>query len=125
MTDQGFSVAMSVAVTADGEDEGPTDFTVAAKSEDGVEVRLPLSRFGRYGRAIPVRFTKVEYLDKLLYKEPSEPVFQSVEIPLREFAVADARFDLETLRSVRLIFDRTPASELLISQIGIERIQAV
>jgi hypothetical protein len=60
-------------------------------------------------------------LDRLLYKEPSEPVFQSVEIPLREFAAVDRRFDAKKLRSVRLIFDRTPASELLISQIGLER----
>lgn len=116
------ALALSVAVTADGEDEGPTDFTVAAQSDNGVEVKLPLSRYRPLWPAVPVRFTKVEYLDKLLYKEPSEPVFQSVEIPLRDFAAVDARFDPKRLLSVRLIFDRTPASELLISQIGIERI---
>jgi len=68
-----------------------------------------------------VRFTKIEYLDRLLYKEPSEPVFQSVEMPLRDFVAANRQFDAKRLKSVRLIFDRTAASELLISQIGLER----
>ena len=121
IAEAGDLLTMSIAVTADGEDESPTDFSVALKSEDGVEVRLPLSGFRMLRPPMPVRFTKVEYLDRLLYKEPSEPVFQSVEIPLREFAAVDRRFDAKKLRSVRLIFDRTPASELLISQIGLER----
>jgi len=114
-------LTMSVAVTADGEDESATDFTVAAESDDGIEVRLPLSHFRTLRPAIPVRFTKVEYLDRMLYKEPSEPVFQSVEIPLREFAEKDHRFDPKRLKAMRLIFDRTPASELLISRIGLEK----
>ncbi len=121
LADQSDVLTMSVAVTADGEDESPTDFTVAMESENGVEVRLPVSRFRTLRPAIPIRFTKVEYLDRLLYKEPSEPVFQSVEMPLRDFAEADGRFDPGKLKNVRLIFDRTLASEVLISQIGLER----
>ncbi len=113
-------LTMSIAVMANGETDSPTDFTVALESEDGVAVKLPVSRFRTLRPSVPVRFTKLEYLDHLLYKEPSEPVFQSVEMPLREFAEADRRFDAKKLKTVRLIFDRTPASELLISQIGVE-----
>jgi hypothetical protein len=112
-------LSMSIAVTADGEEDRPTDFTVALESDNGVAVKLPLSRFRTLRPAVPIRFTKLEYLDHLLYKEPSEPVFQSVEIPLEDFRKADERFDPTRLRSVRLIFDRTAASELLISQIGL------
>ena len=121
LADQDSLLSMSIAVTDDGDEDGPTDFTVALESENGVEVRLPLSRFRTLRPSIPVRFTKIEYLDRLLYKEPSEPVFQSVEMPLRDFVAANRQFDAKRLKSVRLIFDRTPASELLISQIGLER----
>lgn len=114
-------LTMSIAVTADGEDENSTDFTVSLESDDGVAVRLPVSRFRTLRPSIPVRFTKVAYLDRLLYKVPSEPVFQSVEMPLEDFAAANPQFDAKKLKTVRLIFDRTPASELLISQIGFER----
>ncbi len=113
---------MSIAVMADGESDSPTDFTVALESENGVTVKLPVSRFRTLRPSVPVRFTKLEYLDHLLYKEPSEPVFQSVEMPLRDFAEVDRRFDAKKLKTVRLIFDRTSASELLISQIGMERV---
>ena len=114
-------LSMSIAVTEDGEADGPTDFTVALGTDDGVEVRLPVSQFRTLRPSIPVRFTKIEYLDRLLYKEPSEPVFQSVEMPLRDFVAANRQFDAKRLKSVRLIFDRTASSELLISQIGLER----
>jgi hypothetical protein len=121
LADKNSLLSMSIAVTEDGEAESPTDFTVELESDDGVEVRLPVSRFRTLRPSIPVRFTKIEYLDRLVYKEPSEPVFQSVEMPLRDFAAVDQRFDAKRLKSVRLIFDRTAASELLISQIGLER----
>ncbi len=121
LLDENSLLTMSIAVTADGEDDSPTDFSVALESGDGVAVKLPVSRFRTLRPSVPVRFTKLEYLDHLLYKEPSEPAFQSVEIPMRAFAEADRRFDAKKLKTVRLIFDRTPASELLISQIGVER----
>ena len=117
-------LTMSIAVTADSDDASPTDFTIELETDDGIHVRLPTNRFRTLRPSVPVRFTKLEYLDKLLYKEPSEPVFQSVEAPLKDFMAANPTFDAKKLKKVRLIFDRTPASELLISQIGLERIGA-
>ena len=113
-------LTMSIAVTDDGDAGSPADFTVALESDDSAQVRLPVSRFRVLRPSIPVRFTKLEYLDRLLYKEPSEPVFQSVEMPLRDFTGANPHFDPKKLTRVRLIFDRTPASSLLISQISLE-----
>ena len=117
-TDHDSELSMSIAVTSD--DETPTDFTIAVKSGNGVEVRLPASRYRTLWGPVPVRFTKVEYLDRLIYKQPTEPVFQSLEIPLADFAVLNPQFEPKRLKSIRLLFDRTPASELLISQIGFE-----
>jgi dienelactone hydrolase len=111
-------LTMSIAVT---DEDSPADFTVALESDDSAQVRLPVSRFRVLRPSIPVRFTKLEYLDRLLYKEPSEPVFQSVEMPLRDFMGADPRFNPKRLTRMRLIFDRTPASSLLISQISLEQ----
>jgi hypothetical protein len=112
-------VTMSIAVTDESDDENPTDFTVMLESANGAEARLPVSRFRVLRPSIPVRFTKLEYLDRLLYKEPSEPVFQSVDLPLRDFMEAGSGFDPKRLSRMRLIFDRTPACDILISQIGV------
>jgi hypothetical protein len=119
--DRNSLLTMSVAVTADDANQSPTDFTVALQSDNGAEVRLPVSRYRPLWGPVRVRFTKSEYLDRLIYKEPSEPVFQTVELPLKDFAAANPQFDPKRLKSIRLLFDRTPASGLLISQIGLER----
>jgi hypothetical protein len=57
-------------------------------------------------------------MDKILYKNASEPVFQSFALPLAAFAEQDRRFDPGRLKSVRLEFDRTPSRVLAISEIG-------
>lgn len=121
IADRDSLLTMSIAVTADDANESPTDFTVALQSDNGVEVRLPVSRYRTLQAPVPVRFTKIEYLDRLIYKEPSEPVFQTVEFPLKDFAAMNQGFEPGHLKSIRLLFDRTAASELLISQIGLER----
>jgi hypothetical protein len=56
-------------------------------------------------------------LDRKFYKSPSEPVFQSIRLPLRSFAAQNARFDITKLKTVRFEFDRTP-SRVIVSEIG-------
>lgn len=121
LADEGSLLTMSIAVTAGSENESPTDFTVALQSDNGAEVRIPVSRYRTLWSSVPVRFTKVEYLDQLVYKSPSEPVFQSLEMPLKDFAALNSGFDPRRLKVIRLLFDRTSSGELLISQVGLER----
>jgi dienelactone hydrolase len=116
-------LTLSIAAHKDDDAEtdekpGTTDFTIAMESENGGVARLPLSRFGVLLPPIDVRFMKLELLDKRFYKNPSEPVFQSIRLPLSAFAAQNSRFDPRKLKAVRFEFDRTPAREVIVSEIA-------
>jgi len=48
-------------------------------------VRLPLSRFGQLAPVMRERFTKLASLEENWYKNDSEAVLQSFELPLGQF----------------------------------------
>lgn len=96
-----------------------TDFSIAAQSTDSVTVVLPLSRFGTLLPPSKVKFTKLDWLDRDRYVKASEPVFQSIAIPLAAFAAQDPRFNPAKLKVIRLQFDRTPERVILVSEIGL------
>ena len=100
------------------EKPGPKDFTIAVEAEDGAVATLPLSRLGVLLPPIEVRFMKLEALDRRFYKSPSEPVFQSIRLPLSAFAAQNTRFDSAKLKAVRFEFDRTPSRVVVVSEIG-------
>lgn len=98
-----------------------TDFTVTAQSSDGSAAALPLSHFGALLPPIKVKFTKLDWLDTQWYAKSSEPVFQSITIPLAAFTAQNQSFDPAKLKTIRLQFDRTPERVIIISEIGISR----
>lgn len=102
------------------EREAP-DFTVELTTSDGRIARLPLSRFGVLPPPLKVRFTKIPMLDESAYKKAAEPVLQSMSLPLSAFTAAAAPgFDPARLTRIQLRFDRTPASVIIVGQIGFE-----
>jgi dienelactone hydrolase len=94
----------------------PTDFTVELETANGVKTALPLSRFGTLLPPFRVRFTKFQMLDDYAYKKPDEPIFQTFDLPLKDFGIGEP----EQLRTVRLRFDKTVERVLILSQIGFE-----
>jgi hypothetical protein len=98
-----------------------TDFTVEAESLDGIAVAFPLSRFGTLLPPVRVQFTKLDWLDKKAYSKPSEPVFQTITIPLAAFAAQNHRFDVAKLKTIRFRFDRTSERVIILSYIGIKQ----
>jgi len=99
-----------------------TDFNIDLESQDGVRVSLPLSRFGVLLPPFKIKFTKLEFLDKQMYKSASEPIFQTFDLPLRTFAGVNPRFDPAKLKRIRLRFDRTPARVIILSAVGLEKL---
>ncbi|HLJ48403.1 MAG TPA: hypothetical protein VKU01_20450 [Bryobacteraceae bacterium] len=91
----------------------PTDFTVEIQSADGTTARVPLSRFGLLPPPFKVQFTKIAAIDSFAYEKSSEPIFQTIEIPLSAFGV-----DAAKIRAIRLRFDRTPTRVIILSKIG-------
>jgi len=95
-----------------------TDFTVELETSDGVVSRFPLSRFGVLPPPFKVRFTKLAKLDEIGYEKDSEPIFQTIELPLAAFADQTKGLDPAKIKTIRLRFDRTPARVVILSQIG-------
>jgi len=114
---------LTVSIAAHDEQDmddkaGVTDLTIAAEDERGIVARVPLSRFGTVLPPIGVRFMKLELLDREFYKNPSEPVFQSIRIPLSAFETGNTSFDVTKLKAVRFEFDRTPSGTVIVGEIG-------
>jgi len=95
-----------------------TDFTVELETSNGAAGRFPLSHFGVLPPPFQVRFTKLAKLDEIGYEKDSEPIFQTIELPLAAFAGQTKGFDPAKIKTIRLRFDRTPARVVILSQIG-------
>ncbi len=98
----------------------PTDFTVELETSDGVTSRFRLSRFGVLPPPFKVRFTKLAQLDELGYEKESEPIFQTIELPLAAFAAQSKGFDPVRIKTIRLRFDQTLTRVVILSQLGFE-----
>jgi hypothetical protein len=95
------------------------DFTIELVADDGTSVAAPLSRFGEIQPPLQAKFTKFGFVDRDRYGRDWEPVLQTIRVPLVTFGGAHgAAFDSARVVSIRLKFDRTPASVICISGIG-------
>ncbi len=103
------------------EKKKPVDFTVELVADDGQAASLALSHFFALQPVLKVRFTKWAALDADGYKSATEPVFQTFELPLADFAKANPRFDPSRLKTIRLRFDRTESDVIAIDEIGFAR----
>jgi hypothetical protein len=98
----------------------PTDLTVELTTAGGATARLPLSRFGILPPPFKVQFSKLSMLDDWFYEKSSEPIFQTIELPLAAFAEQSKGFDPAQLEVIRLRFDRTLSRVIILSRIGFE-----
>jgi hypothetical protein len=92
----------------------PTDFTIELETTDGAVSRFPLSHFGVLPPPFKVRFTKLAKLDEIGYEKESEPIFQTIDLPLAAFTGEPAK-----IKTIRLRFDRTPMRVIILSQLGL------
>jgi hypothetical protein len=105
--------------TESGKERESPDFTVELETVDRVVASHPLSDFGIVLPPLRVRFTKLGFLDSLQYQKSTEAAFQTITIPLSTFAKQNG-FDPGRLKTIRLRFNRTAASVILLSRVGIE-----
>lgn len=101
------------------ENDGTTNFSIEAVSANGSAARVAVDSFMLLLPPLHVQFTKLEWLDQLLYKNSAEPAFQSIHVPLNAFALANPSFNPHHLRRIRLIFDKTPSRVIVISGVGL------
>ena len=93
----------------------PIDFTIELIDASGESASLPLHTVGRVQRQIESHIMKFDWLAKT---KRFEPLFQSFEFALAAFAVANPKLKLETLRSVRFVFDQTKKGLVILDDVG-------
>lgn len=94
----------------------PLDLTVEVVDRSGRAARLPLSHFALLQPQLRGRIAKVDAFSMLPL---SEPVFQTFEFALADFAAANPQFDPTALAEAALIFDRTPSGVVILDEIGL------
>ncbi len=103
-------------------DSTPFDLTVEAVDDAGTAARVPLSAYGPVRRPLDIFVMRRKGRDKAQFASTHEIVLQTYVIPLADFVRATPAFQPARLRTVRLVFDRTVAGTVIMSDIGVSRI---
>jgi hypothetical protein len=85
----------------------------------GNAARLPLSHFAFLQPEIQAQLAKVRWMTRTV--PPAQPAFQTFHFPLADFVAANPAFNPATIRSVRLVFDRTASGLALLDEVGFRR----
>lgn len=93
----------------------PLDLTVELIDGNGMTARLPLSTFALVQPQIVGQLGKLSFFS---FYSNAQIVFQTFEFPLADFVRANPAFDPANLRTLRLVFDRTPAGVLVLDNAG-------
>ncbi len=100
----------------DSEDKAePIDLTLELADGAGNTARLPLSYYAKLQPQIETQVTKAAFMNDA---GPSEVVFQTFEFPLAAFVSVNPKLDATTLRSLRLVFDRSEKGVVILDDVG-------
>ena len=101
-----------------GARDAPIDLSIELTDAAGATARLPLSRYGPIRRPLETHILRRGDLEKKRFEALSELVLQSYSLPLRDFSEQNPQLDPSRLRTVRLVFDRTPAGTVVVDNLG-------
>ena len=97
----------------------PIEITVEVVDSAGHGARLPLSRFGTIRRPLDTKVYRRDGRDEQRFATTFELVPQTFVLPLADFAKTAPDFNSGTLRTIRLLFDKTVAATVVVSDIGL------
>ncbi len=96
----------------------PLALTVEAVDGNGNTARLNLADYGPLRRPLTTRILRRRDLEDARFTNPWELILQHISVPLSDFRAENPDFDPGTLRSVRLVFDRTQAGTVVVDDVG-------
>ncbi|HET6230097.1 MAG TPA: hypothetical protein VFE05_08510 [Longimicrobiaceae bacterium] len=96
----------------------PIDLTVEVADAAGHVARLPLSRYGAIRRPLQTYVLRRRDREASAFPAQYELVMQSFSIPLADFRAAAPGLDPRSLRTVRLVFDRSVAGTVILDDVG-------
>jgi dienelactone hydrolase len=100
-------------------DTTPIEITVEMVDSAGHSARLPLSRFGTIRRPLDTRVYRRDGRDDQRFATTFELVPQTYVMPLADFTKIAPQFDAGRITTIRLLFDKTPAATVVVSDIGL------
>ena len=80
---------------------------------------MPLARYGTIRRPLETKIYRREGRDDVRFASTFEMVLQTFVIPVGEFAKTTPAFDPKQLKTIRLLFDKSVAGTVVVSDIGI------
>lgn len=110
------SLVFSMADAGDStEEEKMIDLTIEVVDKEGNSAKLPLSHWSGLQPDLACCIWKSAFLD---CKAPSENVYQSFVFPMKDFIKVNKNFIPSDLTTVRFLFDKTPAWEIILDDVG-------
>lgn len=100
--------------------EEPLDLTVEVEDSRGERAAVPLSAVARLLPQLRARFTRTKATEER-YGSSSEPVLQSVAIPLALFQEINPAFSPKRISAIRFRFDRSEDGVIILDEIGFRR----
>ena len=102
----------------------PVDLSVEIEDGAGRAARVALSRYGPIRRPMDITIWRRQDQEREVFADREEFVLQGFEIPLSDFLEIEPELDPTHLIAVRLVFDRAPAGEILLDDVGFSRLGA-
>jgi len=102
-----------------GPDTIPIEITVEMVDSAGHAARLPLSRFGTIRRPLDTKVYRRDGRDDQRFATTFELVPQTFVLPLADFTKIAPQFDAGRITTIRLLFDKTSAATVVVSDIGL------
>lgn len=106
----------------DDEEKPPVDLSVQVEDASGRTASLDLREYGPIRRPLETYVLRRSDLEGQRFADQWEQVLQTYSIPLGDFRAVNPSLDLGSLKAVRLVFDRSPAGEVVVDQIGFSRL---
>lgn len=91
------------------------DLSIQLKDTQGRHISFPLSDFSPLNKLLKVKVMK----DDFIFGDPqSESIFQSYVFPLESYLEKNPTFEIESLQSIRFVFNKTEKGLLILDNIG-------
>ena len=97
----------------------PPDFSVELEDGAGHTARIPISAVGVVRRPLDSFIYRRKGRDKAQFPTLAEAVMQTYLLPLAQFKQVNPAFDPNSVRVVRLVFDRMKAGAVMLDDIGL------
>jgi hypothetical protein len=108
--------------TPPGKDTTTVELSVEFVDAAGARALVPLNRYGPVRRPPEMTVRRREGRDKRQFANLYEQVLQTFTIPLADARTANPQFDPARLVSVGLVFDRSVAGTVMVSDVGLSNL---